>query len=148
MKWYQLLPAVLHLVSVYDVTGCKSKENPLQTLWTTAVILFCSCSSPQWVHIDPLFRSNFLISLPVPLRKMDAKSAHPISYTGSKTNIGISAGRHWTWLIAIPCSSCFAQVHNRIWTKHERKPRTNMRKHNVIVSQQNALTYWLWRSAC
>ena len=79
---------------------------------------------------------------------MDAKSTHPMTYADSKTNIGITVGRRRTWLIAIPCSlPRFAQVHDRIWTRHERKLGTNMRRHDVAVSRQNALAYWLCRSA-
>ena len=71
-----------------------------------------------------------------------------MTYADSKTNIGITVGRRRTWLIAIPCSlPRFAQVHDRIWTRHERKLGTNMRRHDVAVSRQNALAYWLCRSA-
>lgn len=58
--------------------------------------------------IDPPFRSNFLIILKMPHRKADVKSAHPIPYAPSKTNIGIMIADSGNDLFAIPCSACFA----------------------------------------
>lgn len=126
---------------------CKSCTN----IVNQTVILFCSCSALHWMLIDPPFKSDFLISLPMPWRKIDERSVHATTYTSSKTNIGIFVGRHWTWLIAIPCPPCFVLVHslhNQIWTKHKRKLRITMGKHDDIASEQNALTYRLYRSAC
>lgn len=44
----------------------------------------------------------------MPHRKADVKSAHPIPYAPSKTNIGIMIADSGNDLFAIPCSACVA----------------------------------------
>lgn len=136
-EFYWVLKEYSKLVIVVMCQGLKRKHGKSWTnIVNQMVILFFSCSALHWMRIDPPFRSDFLISLPVPWRKIDATNVYAITYT---------------WLIAIPWPPSFPLVHglhNQIWKKHKRKLRINMGKHDDIVSEQNALTYRLYRSAC